>query len=279
MTDAGPNAAQTAYWNETAGPLWVAMQDHRDAELRHFGLAAMEALGPRGGERLIDIGCGCGATTLELARRVGSTGAVLGADLSKPMLAVAEQRARDQRLDNAAFLQADAQVCAFAPADGAFSRFGVMFFEDPVAAFANIRRALAPNGRLAFVCWRALADNPWVTIPLAAVVAVAPTPPAATPANAPGPFALADKSRLATILKDAGYRDIAIEPYDRSVEWGDLETSVEVALGLGPIGAIVRQHPQLRERFTDEVRAALTAHLTADGVKLGAAVWIVRATA
>src|ERR1700722_16858165 len=190
----GPNAAQIAYWNETAGPSWVAMQDDLDRELRELGLAAMAALAPRAEERLIDIGCGCGATTLELARRVGPGGGVLGVDISAPMLGVARERAAAEGLAQAGFL----------PVDGAFSRFGVMFFEDPVAAFANIRAAVSPRGRLAFVCWRALAENPWMTVPMAAILPLLPAPPPAQTPGAPGPFAFADRDRLFAILRDAG---------------------------------------------------------------------------
>ena len=119
---AGPNAAQITYWNESAGPTWVAMQDALDHELNELGFAAMAALAPVAGERLIDIGCGCGSTTLELARRVGAGGRVTGVDISAPMLAVARERAQAAGLDNVRFVQADAQTHAFEPADGAFSR-------------------------------------------------------------------------------------------------------------------------------------------------------------
>ncbi len=200
----GPNAAQVAYWNESAGPTWVAMHDALDHELNDLGLAAMAALAPRENERLVDIGCGCGATTLELARRVGKGGAVLGVDLSAPMLAVARERAAAAGLDQASFLQADAQVYALEPVDGAFSRFGVMFFADPVAAFANIRKGLRPGGRVAFVCWRQLAENPWMTVPMAAVLPLLPAPPAAPTPDAPGPFAFADRDRLFGILPRRG---------------------------------------------------------------------------
>ena len=280
MTDtlaAGPNAAQVAYWNESAGPMWVAMQDELDHELHDLGLAAMAALAPRGGERLIDIGCGCGATALELARRVGTGGSVLGVDISAPMLAVARERAAAAGLTQARFLQADAQVHAFEPADGAFSRFGVMFFEDPVAAFANIRRGLAGGGRVAFVCWRALALNPWMTVPMAAVLPLLPAPPTAPPPGAPGPFAFADRDRLAGILKDAGFADISIEPLDAKVAWGDLDVATRLALRLGPVAGIVRENPQLAEAMAAAIRTALAAHAGEAGIRLDSASWIVAA--
>ncbi len=273
----GPNAAQVAYWNESAGPTWVAMQDALDHQLNDLGLAAMAALAPQQGEQLVDIGCGCGTTTLELARRVGKGGAVLGVDISAPMLAVARERAAAAGLDQASFLQADAQVYAFEAVDGAFSRFGVMFFADPVAAFANIRRGLRPGGRVAFVCWRQLAENPWMTVPMAAVLPLLPVPPAAPTPGAPGPFAFADRDRLFGILRDAGFADISIEPLDAQVAWGDLEVSVRMALRLGPVASLLRDNPQLQDAAADAVRAALAPYAREEGVRLDSATWIVLA--
>jgi SAM-dependent methyltransferase len=273
----GPNAAQVAYWNESAGPTWVAMQDALDHQLNDLGLAAMAALAPQQGEQLVDIGCGCGTTTLEPARRVGEGGAVLGVDISAPMLSVARERAMAAGLNDARFTQADAQTYAFEPIDAAFSRFGVMFFADPVAAFANIRKGLRPGGRIAFVCWRELAENPWMTVPLAAVLPLLPSPPAAPTPGAPGPFAFADRDRLFDIVRDAGFTDISIEPLDAQVSWGDLQLSVNMALRLGPVAALVREHPDQRDAMADAIRAALAAHLGAQAIRLDSATWIVKA--
>jgi SAM-dependent methyltransferase len=273
----GPNAAQITYWNQAAGPGWVAMQDELDRELADLGLAAMAALAPRTGERLIDVGCGCGATTLELARRVGPEGAVLGVDISAPMLDVARERAAAAGLAQARFTQADARVFAFEPADGAFSRFGVMFFESPAAAFANIRRSFRPGGRLAFVCWRPLALNPWMTVPTTAVLPLLPSPPPAPIPGAPGPFAFDDRDRLFGILRDAGFADISIEPHDAKVAWGDLETSVRMGMRLGPVARLVLEHPHLQPAMADAIRTALAPHVGEDGVQLDSASWIVLA--
>jgi SAM-dependent methyltransferase len=275
--DDAPNSQQIAYWNETAGPIWVAMQDALDAELRTLGVAAMDVLAPRRGERLIDVGCGCGDTTTELARRVGPQGSVVGVDISAPMLDVARRRAA--AFPHASFLQADAQTFEFKPADGAFSRFGVMFFEDPPRAFANIRKALAPAGRLVFVCWRALAENAWMTTPLTAILPLLPAPPQMPAPGAPGPFAFADGERVRAILAQAGYGDIVIAAHDEKVGWGDLETSIRVALHVGAVGVAAREYPHLRERLAEAVRGALAPHVTPKGVKLQAGVWIVSAKA
>jgi len=273
----GPNAAQIAYWNEMAGPSWIALQDDLDRELHELGLAAMAVLAPSAGERLVDIGCGCGATTLELARRVGEGGAVLGVDISAPMLAVARERAAAAGLAQARFIQADAQTHAFDPADGAFSRFGVMFFADPPAAFANIRRGLTRGGRMAFVCWRPLAQNPWMTVPMGAVLPLLPAPPPAPQPGAPGPFAFDDRDRLLGILRQAGFADISIEPLDAEVAWGDLDTSVRMALRLGPVAAVARENPELRDAMAEAVRAALATHAGPQGVRLASASWVVLA--
>jgi SAM-dependent methyltransferase len=181
-------------------------------------------------------------------------------------------------LGQARFEQADAQIHAFEPADGVFSRFGVMFFADPVAAFANIRRGLRPGGRVAFVCWRQLAENPWMTVPLGAVLPLLPAPPAPPTPGAPGPFAFADRERLFGILRDAGFADISVEPLDAQVAWGDIEVSVHMALTLGPVASLLRDNPQLHDAAADAVRAVLAPYAREEGVRLDSATWIVLAT-
>ncbi|MFM8754728.1 MAG: class I SAM-dependent methyltransferase, partial [Phenylobacterium sp.] len=163
---AAANEAQEAYWNDLAGRTWAALQDRIDRQIRPLGLAAMDRLAPSPGETVLDIGCGCGDTSLELARRVGPEGEVLGLDISGLMLEVARRRAAEAGASALEFRQADAQVAALPGGrDAVFSRFGVMFFADPPAAFANLRRALRPGGRLGFVCWRPLAENLWMRLP------------------------------------------------------------------------------------------------------------------
>jgi SAM-dependent methyltransferase len=252
------------------------MQDELDHQLRGLGLAAMAALAPVEGERMIDIGCGCGDTTIELARRVGAGGWVVGADISAPMLEVARSRAAALDLAWAEFIQADAQTQAFEPADGAFSRFGVMFFSDPAAAFANIRRALTPGGRLAFVCWRALAENLWMSTPMVAVAPLLPpAPPSPASPTAPGPFAFADRDRLHGLLKAGGFADISIEPLTQKIGWVDLDTAVRTAQRIGPVGVATRENLHLKDRIADAVRGALAPYAGKDGVTLDSATWIV----
>ena len=207
------NADQIAYWNADAGETWAALQKQMDAQLEPHGLRAMEALAPAAGERIVDVGCGSGQTSLALGQAVGRSGAVMGLDISRPLLDLARRRAAESGAANVSFGEADVQTYAFAPAtfDAVFSRFGVMFFADPPAAFANIRRALKPGGRLAFVCWRTPAENIFMTLPYTAAAAQFPPAPPPTP-GAPGPFAFADPDRVRHILSSAGFRDIGAGP-------------------------------------------------------------------
>jgi SAM-dependent methyltransferase len=177
------------------------------------------------------------------------------------------------------FIQADAQLFPFEPAtfDVAFSRFGVMFFADPVAAFVNIRRGLKPNGRLAFVCWRALEDNPLDIVPLRAASPHLPPQPSYVP-EASGPFAFADPDRLRDILESAGFESIEIIAHDERVGSGDLDQMLAVCSRVGALGKILREHPELKGAIP-AVRSALAAYDGPDGVRLNAATWVVTATA
>ena len=271
----GPNAGQVAFWNTDAGTRWVMMQEALDQELRPLGLRAIDALAPLPGEQVVDIGCGCGDTSIELARRVGPSGSVVGVDLSAPMLEAARRRAEAADLSHARFVQADAQTYPLEIADGVFSRFGVMFFADPVAAFVNIRRGLRPGGRLAFVCWRPMANNPWMSIPLDAIIHLLPAPPPPPDPLAPGPFAFADRTRVETILAEAGFDDVVITPHDERIGWSDLEVATRTAMGHSPVAAVQRAHPHLQVQIVDAVRATLASHADAQGVFLPSATWIV----
>jgi ubiquinone/menaquinone biosynthesis C-methylase UbiE len=280
MTPAeGANADQVAYWNESAGETWASLQDRLDRQLDGLGARAMAALAPQPGERVIDVGCGNGATSLALAQAVGPAGAVLGLDISRPMLAVARQRAAQAGLQQVEFREADAQTESLGAGgyDAVFSRFGVMFFADSAAAFANLRTALKPGGRLAFVCWRPLTENPWMTLPFAAAMKHLPALPEPPDPNAPGPFAFADPERVRAILAAAGFSAVAIRPHDDGIGGNGLDETVELALRVGPLGRALNDHPHLRPVVVDDIRAALAPHLTADGVKLPGAVWIVTA--
>ena len=271
-----PNAQQADYWNAAAGPTWAELQEPLDRQLAPLGKAAMGALKPHAGEHILDIGCGAGDTSLDLALAVAPGGQVTGVDISSTLLKVA--RRRGEGVAGVSFVEADAQTWPFTTGsfDAVFSRFGVMFFADPAAAFRNIFRALKPGGRMAFICWRSPADNPIMTLPMAAAAAFLTPPPPPEP-GAQGPFAFADPKRVRGILTEAGFTDIRIAPHDEKVGGGDLATVVGIALKIGPLGALLREVPDKRETVIAAVRQALAAHDGPDGVKLDSGTWIVTA--
>ena len=276
---AAPNSAQAEYWNAAVGQVWAQYHDQLDRQIGSLGNAALAALAPVAGERVLDVGCGCGHTTADLAGRVGPAGSVLGVDLSAPMLEIARRRRLAPGAGQVEFHQLDAQTAELGLSrfDAAYSRFGVMFFSDPVAAFANVRRALKPGGRLAFVCWQALDANPWVLEPLEAARPFLPPLPALDP-TAPGPFAFADDRRVRTVLAAAGFIDISVQPFTTRIGGGDLDEALQLALRVGPLGAAIREQPSLAAGLADPVRAVLARHVTSAGVLLPAAVWIVHAS-
>lgn len=276
MTDQ-PNAAQIDYWNDKAGETWAALQALLDRQIAPLGEAAMAALAPAKGERILDVGCGCGDTTLALARAVGGDGAVLGLDISRPMLEVARDRLAEAGLTQAQVAEADAQAADLGGDwDGVYSRFGVMFFADPDAAFANLAAALKPGGRLAFVCWRTLAENPWMGIGLKAALEHVPPPPPADPL-APGPFGFTDPDRVSGILSRAGFADIAIRPHDEKIGGHSLEDALTVSRRVGPAALLMRENPDKRQAIDASLRRLLAAE-DKGGVWFDSATWIVTAT-
>jgi SAM-dependent methyltransferase len=272
------NSAQVDYWNAAAGATWARFQEQLDRQIEPLGLEAMRLLALSEREHVLDVGCGCGQSSLQLVERVGAAGAVVGVDVSSPMLEVARRRSSAYPPSRLAFLQADAQVAdlGIETFDALYSRFGVMFFADPAAAFGNLRRSLKRGGRLGFVCWRPLQDNPWMQVPLQAALPLLPPITPSDP-NAPGPFAFADADRVHSILADAGFRAISAHAFDAVIGADGLDQSVELALRVGPLGAALREHPDRKTALAGAVRQALSAHLTPRGVQLGAGVWIVLA--
>jgi SAM-dependent methyltransferase len=257
---------------------WAEVRDLLELQLAPLGQRAMALLEPRSGETILDIGCGGGTTTLQLAQAVAPHGTAVGIDLSSAVLEFARHAA--QGFGRVQFVQADAQAYPFEPAsfDAVFSRFGVMFFADPMAAFVNIRRSLKPNGRLAFVCWRALEDNPLDSLPLKAAFAhLQPQPP--DDPNAPGPFSFANPGRVRNILERAGFSDIDMTAHDELVSSGDIDAMISVVSRVGALGKILRENPILRDVTLPAVRSALAAHAGPEGiVSLSAATWVVTAS-
>lgn len=277
-------AYQVADWNGRSGEQWVANQARLDAMLAAFGDAAIEAAAIGEGEQILDVGCGAGATSQALATRVGPRGHVLGVDISAPLI----DRAREAAPTGAplAFELADAGTAALPGQtfDLLFSRFGVMFFDNPAAAFAHMRGALKPGGRLAFVCWRGGAENDWVRLPMAAVADLISLPPPPDP-EAPGPFSFGDQGRVARILTEAGFADISIAPFDHPVPFGHgatreaaVDNAVDMAFQVGPLARLLAEQPEeIRAGAAEAVRRAFAAKPGDRSVMIDGAAWIVTA--
>ena len=231
------NADQLAFWNGPGGHTWVARQEHTDITLAPVTEALLAFATPQTGERVLDIGCGCGATTLEFARAVGPAGRVAALDISGPMLAEGQARAKTAGIANVDWQQADPAMAALDEFDLLMSAFGVMFFGDPVGAFANMRGAATPGARMAFVCWRALAENPWMEVPMDAVSRHLPPRPKPVP-NAPGMFAFADPERVFEVLTAAGWASPRLE---------NLDLDLDIAAGRGLEEAVVQSTNRRRE--------------------------------
>jgi SAM-dependent methyltransferase len=275
------NAAQIEFWNGPTGQRWTRLSKQIEDNIRPFSDELIRRLVPKPGERIVDIGCGGGDTTLALADRVQGHGFVLGVDISRPLLQRATARAANTPEYPVRFAEADAASYAFERGsfDALFSRFGVMFFADPAAAFANMRRALKPGGRIAFACWRDRRDNAWVTLPVAAARKhLAELPPAPGP-DEPGPFAFADSARIQRILTSAGFTAIQCEKFDPLLVYGDgTRAAAEYLTQMGPIGSVLQEHPEaLRQQVADTLAAMLDEKRETGALRLAAAAWIVTA--
>ena len=276
------NADQIEYWNSGPGAKWVANQDALDATFADVKNRLLERSAVRAGERVLDIGCGAGATTLDLARRVGPSGSILAVDVAAPLLARARARAAEAGLNNVDFVLGDAQVHAFAPEafDLMASRFGVMFFSDSVGAFANIAAALNPGGRVAFVSWSDAERNPWFAIP-ARVAAARLGAPAPVPPNSPGPMAFSDTAYTRGILTKAGLKDI--EAHTEEIQLtvpGALGDVVKLATSLGPVSRIMKERegtPEDLAAIARDLEGELAGFMTDTGFRIPATLIFYRA--
>lgn len=278
------SASQADLWSGPVGDSWVRNAVAYDRILEPLGLAAP---GPR--ERVLDVGCGTGSTTLEIGRRVLPGGSVLGVDVSRPMIDFARARLTDAREGQ----DSDAQNVEFAardvendelpgPFDAAFSRLGVMFFDDPTAAFANIARSLKSRGRLAFVCFASPLENPFIAVPTFAALAVLGGPPMPPP-GAPGPFSLADPDLLRGVLEAAGFESVDLSRGPDEVTLGPAGSLDEVArqaLEQNPaVMSLLDADPDSRDAAVTAAADALSAHVVDGDIRLGAGTWIVEARA
>jgi ubiquinone/menaquinone biosynthesis C-methylase UbiE len=274
------NAAEIAYWNGPGGDRWRNQQQTHDELLAKVAEVLLERAAARSGEFVIDIGCGCGATSIALAHRVAPTGRVLGVDVSSPMVERARQLApKGLPVD---FVLADATVHPFEPnrADLLCSRFGVMFFADPVRSFTNMRRGLRRGARLSFACWREPKRNLWAMLPLQEAYRHVPRLPEVGPEN-PGPFSFANEQRVRSILERAGFGTIELEPVDLMFDLAlgrGLDGAVDTALNFGPTSrALDGQPPAARAAAAQSIRAALAPYQTGSTVPLPGALWLVTA--
>ena len=278
---AGDNSEQIAEWNGALGQRWVAMQQEIDRIVVPFGDAALRAAAPQPGERVIDIGCGCGDTSIEIARMVGATGSVLGIDVSQPMLEVARSRGALANGAHLAFRNGDVSEAELpANIDLLFSRFGVMFFSQPSPTFSHLRQSLRADGRCVFVCWRTPRDNAWAMTPLSAARKAMGVTPAPADPDAPGPFAFADEERLRTILSDAGFGAIDVQRFDAAISLGATpRAAAESVVQIGPVSRLVREvGAEHLPIILDAVERALVPLAAPDGhVSLNGSTWIVSA--
>jgi SAM-dependent methyltransferase len=276
------NSEQIAEWNGVLGQRWVAMQQEIDRIVVPFGNAALKIAAPRPGERAIDIGCGCGDTSIEIARIVGTAGRVLGLDVSQPMLEVARARGTLANCAHLDFLEGDASDAELpANIDLLFSRFGVMFFSEPLQAFGHLRKSLRMGGRCVFVCWRTPRDNTWAMAPLSAARSAMGVTPAPADPHAPGPFAFADEERLRAILSGAGFGAIEVERFDAAISLGaSPRSAAEGVVQIGPVFRFVREvGVEHLPVILGAVERALAPLAAPDGhVSLNGSTWIVSAT-
>lgn len=276
----GPNADQIEFWNGDPAERWVSLGDQLDAMLRPLGAAGIEQLAPEPGHDILDVGCGCGETTIDLAQRVAPGGSVTGVDISEVMLSHARTRPKPDDAAPITFQNADAETHEFPAAsfDRIFSRFGVMFFQNPGDAFANFRRSLRPGGRVTFVCWRTPRENPWVAVP----VGVAKRHlewPEAPPPGSPGQFAFAERAHIESVLDFAGLKIETVEALDLDViiaGGGGVRSAIDFFFQQGPAARVLGEATEAqRDAVRADLEGELAPFLTPDGVRLGTGTWIV----
>jgi ubiquinone/menaquinone biosynthesis C-methylase UbiE len=276
-----PNEKQIAAWNGGESVHYVDHADRYDRQLAPFTGALLEQVRLAPHRSLLDVGCGCGALTLAAS---GITDSAVGVDISVPLTEVASERARTARIDNVEFVVADVQTHAFAPGtfDLVISQFGVMFFDDPVEAFSNVRRSLAPDGRLAFVSWQGLPANEWLTVIANQVANRVEISEFGGLAKGPGMFALKDQDETTALLEAAGFTDVAFEPLAPTIViggGGTVDQSMDFLLGMGMVrGLIGLAGTDAHDEVVEAVRSSLTERYEPGvGLRFGAAAWMVTA--
>ncbi len=276
------NTDMSEFWNGEGGEKWLRFQQTMDANLLPFGHEAMAAAAILPGDSVLDVGCGCGDTSFEIARRVGPDSRVLGIDISEPILARARARAMTDTASNITFECGDAQVLRFEAAafDVVFSRFGVMFFDDPVAAFKNLRLALRSGGRIAFICWQPAEDNEWIRTAVEVVANHVLLPPPPGPEE-PGPLSFGNPERVNRILTASGFSDITVNRFDTPFAvGGSVDEAVAFLTQMGPASGAISgsgADDTIKSRIAADLREALVPYDTGLGVAMNSATWVVTA--
>ncbi|MEX0921836.1 MAG: methyltransferase domain-containing protein [Rhodovibrionaceae bacterium] len=286
MTEASPQTEGNQYvdfWNEILVPKFIRWKHILVDGLTHHSAQVFPKLPVKEGDRAVDVGCGFGDTAIELARRVGPDGSVLGIDCCEAFLEYGRRDARAAGIENVAFIEADVQSYPFEPEfDFCYSRFGTQFFENPVAALRNMRRALKPEGTMTMIVWRDIADNPWLGLPKSIIIDYLPPPGDDARSCGPGPFSMADSDTVTKQLEIAGYSEIEFERIDAPLLVGRTpDEAVEFQLAIGPAGEVYREAGELAERRHEEIVAALKSelarHETSEGIALPSSSWKVTA--
>ncbi|MCT7373739.1 class I SAM-dependent methyltransferase [Chelativorans salis] len=271
------------FWNEVLVPKFTRFKHILVDGLTHHSAKVLPALEVRKGDRVVDVGCGFGDTAIDLARRVGPAGSVLGVDCCDAFLDYGRRDAETAGIDNVAFIEADVQTYPFEPVhDFCFSRFGTQFFENPVAGLRNMRAALKPGGTMTMIVWRTIDDNPWLGLPKQVVMQFLPPPGEDARSCGPGPFSMADQSMVTKQLEIAGYEDISFERIDAPLMVGhSLDDAVSFQLALGPAGEVYREAGELAERRHDEIvnalREKLAGYQTPEGIMMQSSSWKISA--
>ena len=272
------------FWNEVLAPKFTRFRHVLVGGLTYHSEAVFPKLPVRAGDRVLDVGCGWGDTAMKLARIVGPEGEVVGIDCCDAFLADAKVDLADSGLTNVTFLRGDAEVALpEGDFDFVFSRFGTMFFANPVAGLRNMRRALRPGGRMAHIVWRAASDNPWLSMAKDIVLRHLPAPGEDARTCGPGPFSMSDEATVRKMMEIAGYTDIAFERVDAPVRVGDdIEDAIAFQLAIGPAGEVFREASDLAEEKRPEIEAALAEAIgsqtrDADGIVIDSSSWVISA--
>ncbi len=280
MSSYDESSESQKFWNEEGGQQWVDNINSVETFIQPLSAQLLDVVSAAPGEKVLDVGCGGGLTSIRIAELVGNSGSVRGVDVSRPIIDIA--LARGKEIGNLDFELGDAATTDLGEGiyDVITSRFGVMFFDDPVAAFSNLHRALKDSGRMVFLCWRKLEENPWMARTAKAAFEIVPPPEDAPPPDptAPGPFSLGDRVHLEGVLSAAGFEGLEIRAVDQGLHMGDLDDAVAFFLKMGPAADVARKATaEQLERIVDAIKQVLAEYETPQGVVSPAAAWIVSA--